>query len=49
MYVPAAQIDRVYDLNSFRGPGPQRGVSAPGRPGDPAHSDPNVYFVRLRP
>jgi hypothetical protein len=48
-YVPASQVDRVYDLDGFYHLDLQRSAYLSGRPPDPTLSNPNVYFVRLRP
>jgi len=49
MYVPASAIDRVYDLDSVYHLDLQRSAFFANRPHDLAQSEPNVYFVRLKP
>jgi hypothetical protein len=49
MYVPASEIDRVYDLDSVYHLDLRRSAFFANRPHDLAQSEPNVYFVRLKP
>lgn len=48
-YVPASAIDRVYDLDGFYQLDLRRTAFIPGRPYGASLSEPNVYFVRLKP
>ncbi|MEO7866042.1 MAG: hypothetical protein ABIU54_00230 [Candidatus Eisenbacteria bacterium] len=48
-YVPTSQIDRVYDLDSHYHLDLRRNAFFPDRPHGASLSEPNVYFVRLKP
>lgn len=48
-YVPTSAIDRVYDLDSFYRMDLPKNAFFPDRPRGASLSEPNVYFVRLKP